>query len=118
MAPNGSFIDPSTIDPGGAAEVIEQDIAVVLGQRARFLEQNNHRSNADPRRGRRSLETPVGLDAAPGDDGVGTPCHRIRHDVLELAALVAAKGEPGQIVRSTPPGTTGGRSICCSGVGA
>ena len=55
------------------------------------------------RRDRRHLPGVVGLHPADGDERVGALGQRVRHEVLELAGLVAAEGEAGVDVLALGP---------------
>src|SRR4030042_3413451 len=52
--------------------------------------------------GGRRLHAPVRLHAGPGDDRIGTLAQGVGNDEFELARLVPAEGQAGQVIALDP----------------
>ena len=96
---------PGRFFRGGAVQVIEQDIAVMvvvrLGAAGAVLQQDMA-FHAQLRRERRRLAGVVRLRRALGHDQVGALRLGLGHQELQLAGLVAAGGKAGAVVALDP----------------
>lgn len=93
-------LDVGTHDPG------QQNVAHSVADRIRPVDPALlHQSRLQPEFGRhgRNLPGVVRLDAADGDEGVGSGSQCIWHEVLELAGLVAAEGQAAVAVLALGP---------------
>src|SRR5581483_2771723 len=71
---------------------------VAIGNRGRLAAQPQHAPEPQTRGDRRGRPGAVRLERPHGDEGVRALAQGLVDEVLELADLVAALGEPGQVV--------------------
>ena len=90
----------------GAHDPRQQDVADLVVDGVRPVDPlllHQPGLEAELRRDGRHLAGVVGLDAADGDERVGALGERVGDDVLQLAGLVAAVGQPGVAVLPLGP---------------
>ncbi len=79
---------------------MEEVVAIILFRVVSDLWTLLHQGNlqTEAARGRSGLGAPVGVEAGPRDDIVGTLCDSVSHQVFELPRLVTPEGQAREIV--------------------